>query len=273
MKEFYFPFGQKLSKVQQKDISGDKHVFVLGVYASAIHAKWIGADNKVKVRALAVASEPEIFWKGEDAEQKIKLIKIPHELGRLELPTDKSLNGPSGNALDNLFLAPLGYKRKQAWLCDLLPESRVNMSQKKALNKFYTKEIVEKYNFPTPAIPDFDEKEIERHSEKRKLEILSELEASGAKTLVLLGDHPIRWFLNLFDNKYSKLSQFGTTNETYGKKHEIKINNKLYSVIPLCHPRNASKLGTYSKQWFDLHEYWVKNLNSTDLYQNIINVD
>jgi uncharacterized protein YwlG (UPF0340 family) len=51
-----FPFASQLQKVEQQDKS-PKKVFVLGVYASAVHAKWIGTDGKVKVNDLAVASE------------------------------------------------------------------------------------------------------------------------------------------------------------------------------------------------------------------------
>lgn len=36
--EFYFPFGQQLKKVEQKDKT-PKEAFVLGVYASAVHAR------------------------------------------------------------------------------------------------------------------------------------------------------------------------------------------------------------------------------------------
>lgn len=42
---------------------------MLGVYAYAVHAKWLDKDNKVIV--MAVASEPEIFWTGEGVEKII----------------------------------------------------------------------------------------------------------------------------------------------------------------------------------------------------------
>ena len=87
-----FPFGLYLNKVEQKD-KKPKKVFILGVYASAVHAKWIDANNKVKVKALAVASEPYIFWKGDNAEKIIEGIKIPKEVGRLK-PADLIFNGP-----------------------------------------------------------------------------------------------------------------------------------------------------------------------------------
>ena len=68
---FYFPFGQELQKVEQKDRS-PKQAFVLGVYASAVHARWLDKDGKQIVSALAVASEPEIFWRGEDSQKIIE---------------------------------------------------------------------------------------------------------------------------------------------------------------------------------------------------------
>jgi len=256
MNDYYFPFGQELTKVQQTETTPNKEVFVLGVYASAVHAKWLDNDNRVLVQALAVASEPEIFWKGEGVEQIIAAIAIPPELGRL-VPANKNLNGPSGKALDDLFLQPLGYSRARAWLCDLLPESRVNPNQKKAV-KYYNKLITStNYHLPVATIPDFDVHELEKNAERRKDEIVAELNASGASTIVLLGDLPIRWFLHFFD-KRTKLSDFGNSQETYGQRHTISIHGKDYTVIPLCHPRNAARLGAHSSTWAEWHETWIK---------------
>lgn len=255
MNNRYFPFGQVLTKVHQMETSPNKEVFVIGVYASAVHAKWIDCKGKIKVQALAVASEPEIFWKGEGVEDIISSIKIPNELGRLE-PANDNLNGPSGKALDNLFLTPLNFNRGKAWLCDLLPESRQNLGQLAVLKKYYTEEIIKKFNLSNANVPVFDEREMMNNSTERHLEILAELEASGAKTIILLGDLPIKWFLHYFD-KRTKLSQFGDSLETYGQRHNIQINGVMYSVIPLCHPRNAARLGAHSAKWADLHDKWV----------------
>jgi len=259
MGDFYFPFGNKLEKVKQTDTTPNKDVFVLGVYASAVHARWVDAEGNEKVKALAVASEPCIFWNGDDAEKIISSIIIPKELGKLEAPKVKSLNGPSGVALDELFLKPLGYKREKAWLCDLLPESRVNVQQRKVIEKYYTNDIIKKFNLSPASIPDFNENELEQNAPTRHLDILNELESSGAKMIILLGDLPIRWFLYFFDKRYKKLSDFGTTPETYGKRHKITLNGKEYSVCPLCHPRNAARLGTFSKEWSNLHNQWIKH--------------
>lgn len=257
---YYFPFGKQLKKVQQKDRT-PKKVFVLGVYASAVHAKWTDINGKQLVSAFAVASEPDIFWTGDNAEQIVSSINFPEQLGKLTVPTNKNLNGPSGRALDNLFLKPLNLDRKSTWLCDLLPESRVNEKQRVAIDKHYSADLIEKYNLPLPTVPNFDKAEL--NSELRRKEILEELEESQAETLILLGDLPIYWFLRFYNKEYSKLSQFGDTNETYGGEHEIQINNKTYKVIPLCHPRQADRLGSSNEKWGQLHDNWTKKTHAS----------
>lgn len=252
--KYYFPFGQELKKVEQENRS-PKKAFVLGVYASAVHAKWTDNDGNQVVSALAVASEPEIFWTGHDADKIISAIQIPEQLGKLSVPGNKRLNGPSGRALDESFLSPLDIKRKDTWLCDLLPYSRVNEKQRQAITDHYTKEIVKDFNLTPASIPDFDKGEL--NSKPRRDEILEELEMSQAKILILLGDLPIYWFLRFHDKRYSRLSQFGETYETYGRQHDIRINNRLYKVIPLCHPRQAARLGSSNSKWGDLHDKWI----------------
>ncbi len=133
--DFTFPFGQPLRRVEQQD-RAPKRVFVLGVYASAVHARWIDVDGTTTVRALAVASEPYIFWRGENADTIVNQIEIPASLGTLVAATQQ-LNGPSGRALDTHFLKPLGIGRGEAWLCDLVPHACLNPRQRRAIEHAY----------------------------------------------------------------------------------------------------------------------------------------
>lgn len=258
MRNLNFPFGSQLQKVEQLD-KAPKKVFVLGVYASAVHAKWISVYGKVKVNALAVASEPYIFWKGDDVEKIIKEIMIPEELGKL-VPANKQFNGPSGNALDELFLKPLNFTRDDAWLCDLLPYSRINPNQKRALQAHYTP-LLGKYNLPACTIPEFSLAELKQNSPERKYEILEELEQSQADIIITLGYLPIKHFISYF-SKYQKLSDFGTSEQEYGKEHPIRINGKTYHLIPLVHPRQAAALGRSSFEWNKLHEKWMQRMTN-----------
>jgi hypothetical protein len=55
----HFPFGSPVVALRQSPLE-DARAFVLGVYASAVHAKWLNPDGSMRVGALAVASEPTI---------------------------------------------------------------------------------------------------------------------------------------------------------------------------------------------------------------------
>src|ERR1035437_9397079 len=132
--QYNFPFGQPVRDLIQQDRS-PKPFFVLGVYASAVHARWVGSDGKTtKVAALAVASEPCIFWDGSGAGDIIKDIKVHDGLGKL-VPAPPNMNGPSGRSLDDCFLKPLGITRNQAWLCDIVPHSCRNLKQDHAIQR------------------------------------------------------------------------------------------------------------------------------------------
>jgi uracil-DNA glycosylase len=259
MKETYvFPFGTELKQVVQTDRTAKK-VFILGVYASAVHARWVGPDGKTIVTALAVASEPEIFWTGENAAEIIKSIRIPEEVGYL-VPAARTLNGPSGSALDKLYLEPLGLSRADVWLCDLLPESRLNPNQKNAIKRHYNP-IRAKLKLPKATIPPFRQYEIDNAS--RPQEILDEILESDAEMIILLGDMPIKHFLTHYSNQADSLDDFVNAPDSfYGKVHEMTIAGKPFRVLPLCHPRQAQRLGASSKKWYDFHQEWIKNINN-----------
>ena len=251
-----FPFGQPLKPVKQQDRS-PKKVFVLGVYASAVHAKWLASDGKQLCQALAVASEPEIFWRGENAEEVISKIAIPPEAGSLKQAEGK-FNGPSGKALDELYLAPLGLTRADAWLCDLVPHSLLNQGQSEAIQKHYAP-MCEKHGLPTASIPAKPTGDL--IDENRRNEILAELKESRAETIILLGEEPLKWFLSaVSDCKKTRLAEFGNETATYGSAHTVSIDGKAYSVTPLTHMRQAGGFGSHSDEWERLHAGWVESV-------------
>lgn len=257
MTTYTFPFGQPVIKLEQQDIS-PKKVFVLGVYASAVHAKWKDNDGKTISPALAVASEPCIFWRGdeeiehENAEQIISRIDTKGA-GTLS-PSDDRFNGPSGKALDELFLKPLELKREDAWLCDIVPYSCRNPGQKKVIKDKYVP-MMKEFILPEATTPELEH---DLFSKERQKKILDELSKSKAETIILLGDKPIEYFQEFFKGGQKTLRDFGQTPETYGKEHKVEIAGKEYIVLPLVHPRQASALGAHSPIWLDLHTEWVK---------------
>ncbi len=245
-----FPFGQTLRTVQEADRS-PKKVFILGGYASAVHARWVGPDGKDVAKALPVASEPSIFWKGDrgDAERIIKQIRIPRAVGQL-VPAEDPLNGPTGRALDRFVLQPLGLKRADVWLCNLVPHSCLNAGQKKVIEKRYM-ELVGPHNLPKPSIPDVP---AEVTDEARRDAIMKELMQSNARTLILLGDEPIRWFLRFFSKCPKGLIGF----QPYGTRHRLMVADREMNVLPLVHPRHAASLDLSADRWFKIHHVWLK---------------
>lgn len=257
MKSYQFPFGEKVKPLKQLDQT-PKRIFVLGVYASAVHAKWI-CDNQVLCKALAVASEPRIFWDGniEEAKEIIGRIKIKEEIGRLE-PADKLFNGPSGKVLDEMILAPLNCSRNETWLCDLLPETRLNAHQKEVIENKYIP-LIEDYGLNQVTIPSVPK---EFCDEERIDEIRDELMKSQAKTLVLLGDIPIKQFLKkvvpeiTFSDLKSYVKLYG-----YGKTIKLTINKREIEILPLAHPRQIGALGLHSEEWYNMHQKWMNMSN------------
>ena len=180
-----YPFGQPLRRVVQVDRS-PKRAFVLGVYSSAVHARWIGPKRRTLVTALAVASEPEIFWRGDGVEAIVSAIAIPPCAGKL-VPAGAQLNGPSGQTLDDKVLTPLGLTRDDTWLCDLLPHTCLNPKQKAALARAYEPRMAA-MGLPPVSLPNVPTCFAD---DARRREVLDELIESRASTLILLGDEPI----------------------------------------------------------------------------------
>ena len=254
---YLFPFGQELHPLVQQDRS-PKKVFVLGVYASAVHAKW-KKDGQIICQALAVASEPCIFWNGKDAKEIIDKIAIPAELGYLE-PAGKQLNGPSAKVLDDNILAPLGYDRKSAWLCDCLPETRINSSQAKVIKERY-EPLMEQYGLNPVTIPN---RPTTFCDQKRAEEITAELMESKAELLILLGDIPLAQYLKkVTDVPYSTLGEYVDL-YGYGKATNVVICGKTIKVLPLAHPRQIGALGAHSEKWFKAHREWEKKAKTED---------
>lgn len=253
---YFYPFGEAVHPLVQKDRTSKK-VFVLGVYASAVHANWKSPING-GCRALAVASEPRIFWDGniEEAKEIISRIKIPKELGSLE-PAQAELNGPSGKVLDEHILKPLGLTRADAWLCDLLPETRLNPGQTKVIEERYNP-LIEAYGLNPVTIPKVPNTFCDK---ARAEKITAELLESEAELLVLLGDIPIAQYLRrVAVVPYKTLGEYVNT-YGYGTVTEVTISGKIFRVLPLTHPKQIGALGAHSEKWYKMHKEWEESIS------------
>lgn len=255
MPPLHFPFGRRILPVSQTD-RRRKRLFILGVYASAVHAHWKDAEGRTLVRAVAVASEPCIFWTGEGASEIIRTIPCDPVAGSLET-AGAELNGPSGRILDQRFLAPLGVTRSDAWLCDLLPESRLNPRQVEALQRarydaWVEKGVLPRVDYQAASVPqDF-------LGSDRPAQIQAEIATAEPEILVTLGDQPLKDYVGPLAGLGSRrLRTFGADSSTYGRLHPIILAGRRMKLLPLVHPRQAGALGRSSPEWRRVHDAWA----------------
>lgn len=253
---YQFPFGEVVRPVEQEDRT-PKKVFVLGVYASAVHAKWKRGDHVI-CEALPVASEPRIFWDGneEEAQEIISRISIPEKAGTLE-SAGTHYNGPTAKVLEEHILAPLGFTRADAWLCDCLPEARLYPSEAKVIRDYYDP-IKFEYDLVDVTIR---KRPVVFCDDRRARAIVDELFESQAQTLILLGDIPIGQFLNKVAGVSFRSLEDYTEEFGYGTVTEVTIRGKQINVLPLAHPRQIGVFGAYHEKWHKIHEEWEQKLN------------
>ena len=93
--------------------------------------------------------------------------------------------------------------------------------------------------------------------ESRRDEIAEQIVNSKAKTLITLGNEPLRQFTSKF-GAHKKLSEYGQYIRLYGRLHPITIDGLELKLLPLVHPRQAARLGSYSIDWSEAHARWIE---------------
>lgn len=247
-----FPFGENVRRIEQTDRTHKKY-FIIGSYASAVHATWRSADDKVVSKALPVANEPEIMWTGRPSEsgEIIRHLHIPPEAGRLS-QAGKWVNGGIGRLLNLEILTPLNLSRNDVWLTLLIPYAVANKGQRKAIHRY--SRIAADLNLPGSNIKPSNIKS-SLVDENRINELIGELEESKADVIITLGDLPLYHFIRLFEPEIRNLSSF----EKYGQFQIIKINNRFYQLLPLYHPKAGENVGSYTQKWKYVHNDWINN--------------
>lgn len=246
-----YPFGAEIKRLEQKDKS-PKRFFVIGSYASAVHAEWKSGEGKIITKSLPVQNEPEILWTGHPAETSSIIAHIPisEEVGLLRYP-GKWLNGVIGRMFNLEILKPLKLFRADLWFTLLIPYTVANKGQRKAISRYV--KYIDKYNLPKPSIQPSNIKGT-LITEERINEIREELEASQAEIIITLGDLPLYHFIRIYNPEIVNLSVFNF----YGQLNDIKIGERSYKLLPLYHPKAGENIGSYTERWRNYHYDWIK---------------
>src|SRR3954451_22270808 len=128
-----FPFGRPVAAASPS-AKGQRKLFVLGAYPSALHVRWQPPDDRL-VRALAVDNEPEPFWTGHDQDAKVQswksLVGWNDRWGTVN--SVDGLNGPSGQWVERNILEWMGDGRDAAWITDCLDTYRASVDMRRAM--------------------------------------------------------------------------------------------------------------------------------------------
>lgn len=130
-----FPFG---AAVRECGIEIPDHVetFILGAYPSALHVKWDGPTG-VSIAAIGVDNEPEVFWDGRDAEQRVQDWASNYWDRRWGRVSARG-NGSSGIWVDAKIRAPLNRVGLQThFITDCLSSYRMSARGRDAIERRY----------------------------------------------------------------------------------------------------------------------------------------
>lgn len=238
---FTFPFGRPVLPVVPA-ADDQRRVFVLGVYPSAVHAKWVGADGKQAIRAVAVDNEPEPFWTGADAAERVDAVsaELPDGAGHLEVAEQ---NGPSGSALAERYLAPLRLNADDCWITDLENRWLANAAQIKALSRSYQPLV------DTGLLPPYKLRERTESIglvEDRVPQLRQEWHDASPDVLITVGAEPAR-----------ALGLPGPSHQHYGQPTRVTVWDRTVVHLALVHPRQAGGLGDHNSAWAATHQAWV----------------
>jgi hypothetical protein len=179
-----FPFGQPVTWQHP----GAKPVLIIGVYPSTVHARWVDANGRTQIRAVAVANEPEPFWTGQDADTHISAVAatVPGAAGRV-VPAPGH-NGPSGQALDASVLGPLGLTRDRIRVADVDNRYMANQAQQEAITRSYNQLVDQGIVPPVSWRP---RRAITQIPSDRSPSLAQELDEAAPEWVITLGDEPL----------------------------------------------------------------------------------
>lgn len=245
-----YPFGRPATDRPPHVPRGDADVFVLGVYASALHVRWQRPDGGVMVQALAVDDEPEVFWDGADAAERITTWRRDVGWQRGWGQVTSSGNGTSGRALADDVLDPLGTSLARCRVTDCLPRYLVKHglgSQGQAMERVYGPFAAAR-GLPPVSLPrrPSDPALVRQAVTEDRGSLLAQIRECGADTVVTVGQPAADVLAAVLGIDRVALRD----DADYGREQAVRLGRGLLAWLPLKHP------GQRSTQWTRRHQEW-----------------
>lgn len=248
-----FPFGRPATeRPPRPPVCGPADLFVLGVYPSALHVCWRRPDGPVRVRALAVDDEPEVFWDGADAEVRVERWRRAVGWHPSWGHVSSSMNGTSGQSIAKSVLAPLGVNADRVYFTDCVRRFFVKggtNSQAEAIKTDYAPFAAAR-GLPAASLPSrpADALMVRTALDEDRGALAAQLHASGAGTVVTLGQVAADVFAALAGRERIGLR---AEDESYGTRGDFRLGAVSGTWMALKHPGQRQKL------WERRHELWA----------------
>lgn len=247
-----YPFGAPVRDCGT-DLPEKVDAFLLGAYPSAIHVRWVPPKQSglKPVNALAVDNEPEVFWDGSDADDRVKQWRAQYFDPAWGEVTAARLNGPSGNWLQANILKPLHEAgAKSRFVTDCLTTYRLSVGAADRIEDTYqpfakaTRRLEPANLAPHPGESHIVQEALSTQTERLKSQLIS----AQPKILVTLGNAASRIVTALAGHGGSgKL-----TADAYGTPQEIEIGGTSCTWIAAVHPATPAV-------WQTRHADWLTN--------------
>lgn len=245
-----FPFGRPATDRPPRVPAGDADLFLLGVYPSALHVRWQRPDGVVQVQALAVDDEPEVFWDGADAAERV--LRWSDEVGwRREWGRVSSAgNGTSGRAVIEDVLRPLGTTIDRCFVTDYLPRYHVKHgpgSQGSAMAERYAPFAAAR-GLPPVSLPGRPTPSALTRQAIRENgdELAGQLRMSQAELVVSLGEEAAEVFAAVTGADRAPMRR----DDAYGQERCVPPGCGVGGWVALKHP------GLREPRWKARHDEW-----------------
>jgi hypothetical protein len=223
----------------------------MGVYPSALHVRWTSPEG-ISVGALAVDDEPEVFWDGADAADRIthwkEAVGWRREWGRVG---GTAGNGSSGRRVRADVLEPLSVAAAATFFTDCLPcyfVKRGPGSQGDRIDEVY-RPFAGRVGIAAPDIPTHPREAelVKRSIRDEGADLVNQLSSSGAGRIVTLGQESADVLATLGGVERRALRP----DAEYGSPRTIQIEGESFDWLPLTHPGNQSPV------WRTRHQAWM----------------
>ncbi|MGI5132978.1 hypothetical protein ACQEVB_39695 [Pseudonocardia sp. CA-107938] len=225
---------------------------MLGVYPSALHVRWRRPDGAT-IGALAVDDEPEVFWDGADAAERIAAwLDVSEWSDGHGTISHAGGNGSSGRSVVDDVLTPLRVAPRDTYFTDCLPFYFTKTgagSQGQRIAELY-QPFAAAQRLSTAALPSRPSPTalVRRTLAEESDSLRGQLAEAAADRVITLGQEAADVFAALAAVEPVTLRP----DDAYGAARTVRLGGKAVDWIPLTHP------GNHHSVWRERHTIWMR---------------